>query len=187
MNAVNQSTKTTIKGNKTSSILNTIGLKDFQSSTEIDALSGINCLKSVGSMTMSTRDDAIRKFTVDPNYKIILMSLKAGGVALNLAVASHSDQWCGSCLLEQGFKTLFRLSSNKSASIVDLYARRAGVVVWNLSFSCPFNDWEVRDFASLLTLLESAGIVETARDRRVWATNSSGIGSRRQLRVCEAF
>ncbi|KAF8390811.1 hypothetical protein HHK36_023110 [Tetracentron sinense] len=89
MNAVNQSTKTTIKGNKTSSILNTIGLKDFQSSTEIDALSGINCLKSVGSMTMSTRDDAIRKFTVDPNYNIILMSLKAGGVALNLAVASH--------------------------------------------------------------------------------------------------
>ncbi|KAF8390812.1 hypothetical protein HHK36_023111 [Tetracentron sinense] len=54
--------------------------------------SGINCLKLVGSMTMSTRDDAMRKFTVDPNYKIILMSLKAGGVALNLTVASHREE-----------------------------------------------------------------------------------------------
>ncbi|KAF8365134.1 hypothetical protein HHK36_032877 [Tetracentron sinense] len=55
-----------------------------------------------------------------------------------------------------------------------MYSRRAGVVVWNLSFSRPLNDWEIGDFASLLSLLESVKLVESVRDHRVWATNSSG-------------
>lgn len=40
-------------------------------------------------MTMAARDAAIAKFTKDPNCKVFRMSLKAGGVALNLTVASH--------------------------------------------------------------------------------------------------
>lgn len=46
-------------------------------------------MQLVGSMTMSARDTAIKKFKEDPDCKIFLMSLKAGGVALNLTVASH--------------------------------------------------------------------------------------------------
>ena len=38
---------------------------------------------------MAARDAAIKRFTEDPDCKIFLMSLKAGGVALNLTVASH--------------------------------------------------------------------------------------------------
>jgi hypothetical protein len=38
---------------------------------------------------MSARDAAIKRFNEDPDCKIFLMSLKAGGVALNLTVASH--------------------------------------------------------------------------------------------------
>jgi hypothetical protein len=38
---------------------------------------------------MGARDVAIKKFTDDPDCKIFLISLKAGGVALNLTVASH--------------------------------------------------------------------------------------------------
>jgi DNA repair protein RAD16 len=38
---------------------------------------------------MSARDAAIKRFTEDPDCKIFLMSLKAGGVALNLTIASH--------------------------------------------------------------------------------------------------
>lgn len=40
-------------------------------------------------MSMAARDAAITKFTDDPSCRIFLMSLKAGGVALNLTVASH--------------------------------------------------------------------------------------------------
>lgn len=43
---------------------------------------------------MSARDNAIKKFTEDPDCRIFLMSLKAGGVALNLTVASHVSIFC---------------------------------------------------------------------------------------------
>lgn len=51
--------------------------------------SGINCVQLVGDMTINARDAAIKKFTDDPDCKIFLVSLKAGGIALNLTVASH--------------------------------------------------------------------------------------------------
>ncbi|MCD9638832.1 hypothetical protein HAX54_022992 [Datura stramonium] len=35
------------------------------------------------------RDAAVNRFTEDPDCMILLMSFKAGGVALNLTVASH--------------------------------------------------------------------------------------------------
>lgn len=51
--------------------------------------SGIGCVQLVGSMSIDARDAVIKKFTEDPDCRIFLMSLKAGGVALNLTVASH--------------------------------------------------------------------------------------------------
>lgn len=55
--------------------------------------SGIKCVQLVGSMTINEREKAIKTFTDDPDCKIFLMSLKAGGVALNLTVASHVSCW----------------------------------------------------------------------------------------------
>ncbi|KAB2613602.1 DNA repair protein RAD16 [Pyrus ussuriensis x Pyrus communis] len=133
--AANQ-TKTTIKGFRSSSILNRIKLDNFQTSTKIEALreeirsmvekdgsaKGIvfgqftsfldiinyslqriklNNIQRfsicaspilVGTMTMSARDNAIKRFTEDPDCRIFLMSLKAGGVALNLTVAFAREQ-----------------------------------------------------------------------------------------------
>jgi len=40
-------------------------------------------------MSIAARDAALKRITEDSNCKILLMSLKAGGVALNLTVASH--------------------------------------------------------------------------------------------------
>ena len=51
--------------------------------------SGITCVQLIGSMSLPQRDDAIKRFIDDPDCKIFLMSLKAGGIALNLTVASH--------------------------------------------------------------------------------------------------
>lgn len=62
--------------------------------------SGITCVQLVGSMSMAARDAAISRFTNEPDCKIFLMSLKAGGVALNLTVASHVSSW-PHCLLGQ--------------------------------------------------------------------------------------
>jgi DNA repair protein RAD16 len=42
-------------------------------------------------MNTNEKGKAINTFTNDPDCRIFLMSLKAGGVALNLTVASHID------------------------------------------------------------------------------------------------
>lgn len=118
-------------GPASNSILSRIDLRNFQSSTKIEALReeihrmlaadpsakaivfsqftnmldivhfrleqcGIKCVRLQGSMSMAARDRAIETFTADPEIRIFLMSLKAGGVALNLTAASHAfllDSW----------------------------------------------------------------------------------------------
>lgn len=47
-------------------------------------------------MTMEARNRMIGAFSNDPEVTVFLMSLKAGGVALNLTAASHvmlMDPW----------------------------------------------------------------------------------------------
>ncbi len=61
---------------------------------------GIRCVRLEGSMSMEARDRMISAFTNEPGVTVFLMSLKAGGVALNLTAASHvmlMDPWCA-CL-----------------------------------------------------------------------------------------
>lgn len=150
------SSKTTIKGFRSSSILNRIHLDDFQTSTKIDALreeirfmverdgsakaivfsqfssfldiihytlqkSGVHCVQLDGSMSMGARDAAIKKFTEDPSCRIFLMSLKAGGVALNLTVASHvflMDPWWNPAVERQAQDRIHRIGQYKPIRIV---------------------------------------------------------------------
>ncbi|XP_021300424.1 DNA repair protein RAD16 isoform X2 [Herrania umbratica] len=151
-----QSSRTTLKGFKSSSVLNRIQLNDFQTSTKIEALreeislmverdgsakgivfsqftsfldlinyslhkSGINCVQLVGSMSMAARDAAIKRFTEDSDCKIFLMSLKAGGVALNLTVASHvflMDPWWNPAVERQAQDRIHRIGQCKPIRIV---------------------------------------------------------------------
>ena len=49
-----------------------------------------------GGMNVKSRDDALRDFREDSSIRVLLMSLKAGGVALNLTVANEAyllDPW----------------------------------------------------------------------------------------------
>ncbi|KAK2433568.1 P-loop containing nucleoside triphosphate hydrolase superfamily protein [Trifolium repens] len=148
--------KTTIKGFRSSSILNRIQIENFQTSTKIEALreeirfmverdgsakaivfsqftsfldlinyslqkSGVSCVQLNGSMTMGARDVAIKKFTDDPECKIFLISLKAGGVALNLTVASHvflMDPWWNPAVERQAQDRIHRIGQYKPIRIV---------------------------------------------------------------------
>ncbi|WCJ37550.1 Helicase protein with RING/U-box domain [Euphorbia peplus] len=154
--AGDQTVKPTIKGYKSSSIINRIQLNDFQTSTKIEALreeircmverdgsakgivfsqftsfldlisyslskSGVKCVQLVGSMTLSARDAAIKKFIEDPDCRIFLMSLKAGGVALNLTVASHvflMDPWWNPAVERQAQDRIHRIGQYKPIRIV---------------------------------------------------------------------
>ncbi|CAI9090249.1 OLC1v1024980C1 [Oldenlandia corymbosa var. corymbosa] len=83
--------------------------------------SGVDCVQLVGSMTMNARDAAIKRFTDDPDCRIFLMSLKAGGVALNLTVASHvflMDPWWNPAVERQAQDRIHRIGQYKPIRIV---------------------------------------------------------------------
>lgn len=55
------------------------------------------CLKYTGNMSHDARAHSINEFADDPKKKIMLASLKAGGLGLNLTMASRVlllDPWC---------------------------------------------------------------------------------------------
>ncbi|KAG5192746.1 P-loop containing nucleoside triphosphate hydrolase protein [Tribonema minus] len=57
---------------------------------------GVQCVKLSGHMNVGARDVVLEAFKEDPDVKVLLISLKAGGVALNLTVASYCflmDPW----------------------------------------------------------------------------------------------
>ncbi|DBA87235.1 hypothetical protein WJX77_012520 [Trebouxia sp. C0004] len=77
---------------------------------------GVKCVRLQGSMSMEHRDRMIEKFTHDPDVRVFLMSLKAGGVALNLTAASHvmlMDPWWNPAVEQQAQDRIHRLGQYK--------------------------------------------------------------------------
>ncbi len=84
---------------------------------------GTKCVRLTGSMTLDARDAAINRFTHDPDCRVFLMSLKAGGVALNLTVASHCflmDSWWNPAVEMQAQDRIHRLGQHKPVKMVKL-------------------------------------------------------------------
>lgn len=50
---------------------------------------GIRCVKLLGHMNINERDATIKKFQNDVSTRVLLISLKAGGMALNLTSANY--------------------------------------------------------------------------------------------------
>uniref|UniRef100_A0A0E0LL70 Uncharacterized protein n=1 Tax=Oryza punctata TaxID=4537 RepID=A0A0E0LL70_ORYPU len=74
--------------------------------------SGIKCVQLNGKMNIVEKGKAIDTFTNDPDCRIFLMSLKAGGVALNLTVASHvflMDPWWNPAVESQAQDRIHRI------------------------------------------------------------------------------
>nr|XP_043628726.1 DNA repair protein RAD16 [Erigeron canadensis] len=83
--------------------------------------SGVKCVMLDGSMSISARESAINRFTDDGECKIFLMSLKAGGVALNLTVASHvflMDPWWNPAVEQQAQDRIHRIGQYKPIRVM---------------------------------------------------------------------
>ena len=82
---------------------------------------GIKCVKLSGAMSLKQREKVINSFSNDPSIKIFLMSLKAGGVALNLTAASHCfimDVWWNDAMQSQAMDRIHRLGQFKPMKCV---------------------------------------------------------------------
>jgi len=87
---------------------------------------GIKVVKLNGGMSVAARDAVLCSFKDDFNTRVILISLKAGGVALNLTVASHiylMDPWWNPAAEYQAIDRAHRLGQNKPIRAVRFVVR----------------------------------------------------------------
>lgn len=73
-----------------------------------------------GAMSFAARDKAILDFAVNPETKVLLASLKAGGVGLNLTMASRViivDLWWNESVEQQAFCRCFRIGQDRPVDI----------------------------------------------------------------------
>lgn len=73
-------------------------------------------MKLSGSMTVEQRDKIITAFKEDSSIRVLLISLKAGGVALNLTVASRiflMDPWWNPAAEMQAIDRTHRIGQYK--------------------------------------------------------------------------
>jgi len=76
-----------------------------------------------GSMKVQDRDEVLREFREDPNVRVLLISLKAGGVALNLTNANHiflCDPWWNPAAEMQAIDRTHRLGQRRAIKAVRL-------------------------------------------------------------------
>lgn len=73
-----------------------------------------------GKMSHTARDKAITEFAKDEDMKIMIASLKCGGIGLNLTMASKViciDLWFNSCIEQQAFCRVFRIGQESETFI----------------------------------------------------------------------
>jgi SNF2 family DNA or RNA helicase/uncharacterized Zn finger protein len=73
-----------------------------------------------GSLTQKKRADVIDQFQNDPGIRLLLVSLKAGGLGLNLTAASrviHYDLWYNPAVENQATDRAFRIGQNRNVFV----------------------------------------------------------------------
>ncbi len=79
-------------------------------------IGGIDCRKLSGHMSVDARDTALNDFRSISGVKVLLISLKAGGVALNLTCASRvflMDPWWNPAAENQAIDRIHRIGQYK--------------------------------------------------------------------------
>ncbi|SGY78862.1 BQ5605_C008g04976 [Microbotryum silenes-dioicae] len=86
-------------------------------------LGGYKFVRIAGTMTPLARDNTIKAFTEDPECTVFLISLKAGGVALNLVEASRVillDPWWNPAVELQAMDRTHRIGQHRPITITRL-------------------------------------------------------------------
>lgn len=82
--------------------------------------SNIPFLRLDGTLSQQQREKVIKQFSEDSGILVLLMSLKAGGVGINLTAASNAfvlDPWWNPAVEEQAVMRIHRIGQTKSVKI----------------------------------------------------------------------
>ncbi|KAK7853707.1 dna repair protein rad5a [Quercus suber] len=80
----------------------------------------ISFVRLDGTLNLQQREKVLKQFSEDSNILVLLMSLKAGGVGINLTAASNAfvlDPWWNPAVEEQAVMRIHRIGQTKSVMI----------------------------------------------------------------------
>jgi SNF2 family DNA or RNA helicase len=84
------------------------------------AIKPLNPLLLTGRMSTAARDDAVALFAADPTRRVLVASLRAGGVGLNLTPASavfHFDRWWNPAVETQAEDRAHRIGQTRPVQV----------------------------------------------------------------------
>jgi SNF2 family DNA or RNA helicase len=133
--------------------------------------------KYTGSMTHDARDRAIEKFgNPAKKVRILLASLRCGGLGLNLTMASRVitlDPWWNQAVEQQAFCRVFRIGQTKETSMTHLCVKNTiDAAIYALQSSkqenidAALDDSKRKDKISVGELMSLFGSVEKDEDGR---------------------
>lgn len=96
----------------------------LQSMVEREA--GLPCLFLYGANTRAERDEMVDRFQNDPDCRVMILSIKAGGVGLNLTAASHVvhyDLWWNPAVENQATDRAFRIGQRRDVTVYRFITR----------------------------------------------------------------
>ncbi|KAL1981129.1 hypothetical protein VTN96DRAFT_3063 [Rasamsonia emersonii] len=85
---------------------------------------GYTCL--LGSMSFTSRDESIRDFQENENIRVMIASLKAGGIGLDLTMANKCillEPWWNEAIQQQAFCRLSRIGQERNVEIIKLVVK----------------------------------------------------------------
>ncbi|XP_011007833.1 PREDICTED: putative SWI/SNF-related matrix-associated actin-dependent regulator of chromatin subfamily A member 3-like 2 isoform X3 [Populus euphratica] len=74
-----------------------------------------------GTLTLSSRNRVVKDFNTDPKVTVMLMSLKAGNLGLNMVAACHEillDLWCNPTTEDQAVDRAHRIAQEERRKMV---------------------------------------------------------------------
>jgi len=86
----------------------------------------IPCLFFYGGSSKKAREEMVDLFQNDPNYRFMVLSIKAGGVGLNLTAANHVihyDLWWNPAVENQATDRAFRIGQRKDVTVYRFITR----------------------------------------------------------------
>lgn len=85
----------------------------------------IGCAKVTGAINIQARNNIIMDFNTNPNMKVLLISLKAGGEGLNLQAANHvflMDPWWNPAAELQAMQRAHRIGQTRELTCTRFFA-----------------------------------------------------------------
>ncbi|CAD6259487.1 unnamed protein product [Miscanthus lutarioriparius] len=81
-----------------------------------------------GSMPLNVREKAVKEFNTDPEVRVIIMSLKAGNLGLNMVAACHVlmlDPWWNPSAVDQAVDRAHRIGQTRPVTVSRLTVKDA--------------------------------------------------------------